>query len=91
MSPFAILSMRSTGHGIRPIAPVGIVTGTGLAILFIVLQTSYEALIGRNCVRKVLNFGHVDVPSANSASRVIRFSTFEVNLTPGNYASGDRR
>src|SRR6266481_4478865 len=52
---------------------------------FIVHQISYEALIGRNCVRKVLNFGHVDVPvSANSSSRrVIRFSTFEVNLHTG--------
>jgi DNA-binding winged helix-turn-helix (wHTH) protein/Tol biopolymer transport system component len=32
----------------------------------------------------VLNFGHVDVPvSANSSSRIIRFSTFEVDLHTG--------
>jgi Tol biopolymer transport system component/DNA-binding winged helix-turn-helix (wHTH) protein len=32
----------------------------------------------------VLNFGHVDVPvSANSSSRVLRFSTFEVNFHTG--------
>src|ERR1700731_3837142 len=38
----------------------------------------------RNCARKVLNFGPVEVPvSANSSSRVIRFSTFEVNLHTG--------
>src|SRR5712672_1551964 len=38
----------------------------------------------RNWTRKVLNFGHVEVPvSANSPTRVIRFSTFEVNLHTG--------
>ena len=38
----------------------------------------------RNCTRKVLNFGHLDVSvSANSPSRIIRFSTFEVNLHTG--------
>jgi len=32
----------------------------------------------------VLNFGHMDVPvSANSSSRIIRFSTFEINLHTG--------
>ena len=32
----------------------------------------------------MLNFGHVDVPvSANSSSRIIRFSTFEVDLHTG--------
>lgn len=34
--------------------------------------------------RQVLNFGHVEVPvSAISSSRIIRFSTFEVNLHTG--------
>jgi DNA-binding winged helix-turn-helix (wHTH) protein len=34
--------------------------------------------------RKMLNFGHVEVPvSTNSSSRIIRFSTFEVNLQTG--------
>src|ERR1700736_3389330 len=38
----------------------------------------------RNWARKVLNFGHVEVPlSANSAPRIIRFSTFEINLHTG--------
>ena len=32
----------------------------------------------------MLNFGHVDVPvSANSSARIIRFSTFEVDLHTG--------
>ena len=32
----------------------------------------------------MLNFGHLDVPvSANSSSRIIRFSTFEVDLHTG--------
>jgi eukaryotic-like serine/threonine-protein kinase len=34
----------------------------------------------RDCVRKVLNFGHVP---ADSPSRITRFSTFEVNLQTG--------
>jgi Tol biopolymer transport system component/DNA-binding winged helix-turn-helix (wHTH) protein len=39
---------------------------------------------GRNCTLKVLNFAHLEVPvSANSSSRIIRFSTFEVNLHTG--------
>jgi Tol biopolymer transport system component/DNA-binding winged helix-turn-helix (wHTH) protein len=34
--------------------------------------------------RQVLNFGHLEVPvSANSPPRIIRFSTFEVNLHTG--------
>ena len=38
----------------------------------------------QNCTGKVLNFGHMEVPvSANSSSRIIRFSTFEVNLHTG--------
>ena len=38
----------------------------------------------RNWARKVLNFGHVEVPvSANSPTRIIRFSTFEVNFQTG--------
>ncbi len=38
----------------------------------------------RNCTLKVLNFGHVDVPvSPDPSSRIIRFSTFEVNLHTG--------
>src|SRR6267154_1109522 len=38
----------------------------------------------RNWARKVLNFGHVQVPvSANSPTRIIRFSTFEVSLHTG--------
>ena len=38
----------------------------------------------QNRTRKVLNFGHVEVSvSANSSSRIIRFSTFEVNLHTG--------
>src|ERR1700693_4948712 len=38
----------------------------------------------QNRIQKVLNFGHVDVPvSANSSSRILRFSTFEVNLHTG--------
>src|ERR1700693_869124 len=38
----------------------------------------------QNRIQKVLNFGHVDVPvSANSSSRIIRFSTFEVDLHTG--------
>jgi Tol biopolymer transport system component/DNA-binding winged helix-turn-helix (wHTH) protein len=37
-----------------------------------------------NSIRKVLNFGDVEVPVAvNSSSRIIRFSTFEVNLQTG--------
>src|SRR6202011_3268774 len=38
----------------------------------------------RNWARKVLNFGHVEVAvSANSSPRIIRFSTFEVDLHTG--------
>src|SRR5260370_10621882 len=38
----------------------------------------------RNRARKVLNFGHVEVAvSANSSPRIIRFSTFEVDLHTG--------
>jgi|SRR5438128_385020 len=38
----------------------------------------------RSYTRKVLNFGHAEVlVSANSSSRIIRFSTFEVNLHTG--------
>src|SRR3984893_13041911 len=38
----------------------------------------------RNCTRRVLNFGHLEVcVFANSSSRIIRFSTFEVNLHSG--------
>src|SRR6266404_4049695 len=36
----------------------------------------------RACARKVLNFGPLSV-SANSTSRIIRFSSFEVNLHTG--------
>ena len=38
----------------------------------------------RNWAQKVLNFPHVEAPvSANSSPRIIRFSTFEVNLHTG--------
>src|SRR5258708_23054914 len=38
----------------------------------------------RNWARKVLNFGHVEVAvSANSSPRIIRFSTFEIDLHAG--------
>src|SRR3984893_3170894 len=48
------------------------------------LRTSHGAITPRNCNRKVLNFGHVEVPvSANLSSRITRFSTFEVNLHTG--------
>src|SRR5713101_251602 len=49
----------------------------------IVLRTS-QAITPRNCNRKVLNFGYLEVPvSANLSSRITRFSTFEVNLHTG--------
>ena len=51
---------------------------------FRVLRTFHRITTSQNCTRKVLNFGHVEVPvSANSSSRIIRFSTFEVNLQTG--------
>ena len=37
----------------------------------------------QNCARKVLNFGHDVSVSANPSSRIIRFSTFELNLQTG--------
>ena len=47
-------------------------------------EPSYRAAARRNCTRKVLNFGRVEVPvSANSSPRIIRFSKFEVNLHTG--------
>src|SRR5713226_8893434 len=49
----------------------------------IVLRTS-QAITPRNCNRKVLNFGYLEVPvSANLSSRITRFSTFEVNFHTG--------
>src|SRR6266568_5600260 len=41
-------------------------------------------ITSQHSIRKVLNFGDVEVPVAvNSSSRIIRFSTFEVNLRTG--------
>src|ERR1700756_4001444 len=49
----------------------------------IFLRTSWMTTC-RNWARKVLNFGHVEVAvSANFSTRIIRFSTFEVNLNTG--------
>ena len=45
-----------------------------------------------NSIRKVLNFGDVEVPVAvNSSSRIIRFSTFEVNLQTGELRRGGQK
>jgi Tol biopolymer transport system component/DNA-binding winged helix-turn-helix (wHTH) protein len=49
-----------------------------------VLKTLRPGTTRRSCSRKVLNFGHVEIPvSANPSPRIIRFSTFEVNLHSG--------
>ena len=52
--------------------------------LFPSSQNLPSVTTSQNSIRKVLNFGDVEGPVAvNSSSRIIRFSTFEVNLQTG--------
>jgi len=46
---------------------------------------------GRNCDRKVLNFDHDVSVSANPSFRIIRFSTFELNLQTGELRQQGRK